>query len=98
MQKLLATKKLPEIREVAKKLPSNLWKALIMVKIKRPPLNKDEGLQLTMIYIVLLSSSSRHGQFKGFATTHNRRKPECFNENTVAENLLRFHSISLFFN
>ena len=98
MQKLLETKKLPEIREVAKKLPSNLWKALIMVKIKRPPLNRDEGLQLAMIYIVLLSSSSRHGQFKGFATTHNRRKPECFNGNTVEENLLRFHSISLFFN
>ena len=86
-----------EIREVAKKLPGNLWKALIMVKIKRPPLNRDEGLQLTVIYIVPLSSSSRQGQFKGFATTHNRRKPECFRGNTVEENLLHFHSISLFF-
>ena len=86
-----------EIREVAKKLPGNLWKALIMVKIKRPPLNRDEGLQLTVIYIVPLSSSSRQGQLKGFATTHNHRKPECFNGNTVEENLLRFHSISLFF-
>ena len=94
MQKVAQNKKkLLEIREVAKKLPNNLWKALMMVKIKRPPLNRDEGLQLTIIYIILLSSSSRPGQFKSFATTHNRRKSECFNRNTVEENLLRFHSV-----